>query len=258
MVDSADIPPAKIWSWRAKDHPEIPAALTKAFATTDDCKPLESGKRLLVCSSSGGCALLELPSGKALWSAKVPSAHSIEALPRERILVAASVGWDKLVLFDRNHGDKILWDTPMHSAHGLVWDDSRKRLYALGFKELRTYSLKDWESDMPSLTLDSTVPLPDDDGHDFRPVPKSADIVFSTASHVWLFDRDKGSIRSHPEWADRAHVKCIDVHPASGRVLMNQATGGNWWSDTFQLFNPAASVKLEGEILYKGRWLVEP
>ncbi|MGC4016310.1 MAG: DUF6528 family protein [Luteolibacter sp.] len=258
MVDPAAEAPTKLWSWKAKDHPEIPAELVKTFATTDDCKPVDGGKQLLVSSSGGGCTLLEMPSGKALWTVKVPNAHSIEGLPGGRILVASSVGGDKLMLFDPKQGDKILWEAPLHSAHGLVWDDQRKRLFALGFKELRSYSLKDWDGSSPSLVLEKTTPLPDDDGHDLRPVPASADLVFTTSNHVWLYNRDQAEIRPHPQWSDRARVKCIDIHPKNGRVFMNQASGGNWWNDSFELLGPDKKVSMKGETLYKGRWFLEP
>ncbi|BCU76803.1 DUF6528 family protein [Luteolibacter sp. LG18] len=258
MIDPAAEKPAKTWSWKAKDHPEIPAELVKAFGSTDDCKPQDGGRRLLVSSSAGGCALLELPSGKPLWSARVKNAHSIEGLPGGRIVVASSVGGDRLVLFDLKRGDKVLWETSLPSAHGLAWDEGRKKLYALGFTELRTYSLKDWETETPSLVQEKSTPLPDEDGHDLRPVPGSADLVVTTHGHVWLFDRDQGAIRPHPEWKDRAQVKCIDVHPKSGRVFLNQAAGGNWWNDSFELLRPDRKIRMESEKLYKGRWLVEP
>lgn len=257
MIDSSVASPSKIWSWKAKDHPEIPAELAKTFGLTDECKPVEGGKRMLICSSGGGCALLELPSGKAVWSANVKNAHSIEALPGGRILVASSVGGDKLVLFDVKTGDKVLWSTPLHSAHGLVWDGGRKLLYALGYKELRTYSLKDWDGESPSLVLVSTVEIKDKDGHDLRAVPGSADLVFSSDRHVWLFDRDKTIIRPHPEWANLAQVKGIDIHPKSGRAIIIQANGKDWWNDTFELRKPPGKMKLEGEHLYKGRWMIE-
>jgi hypothetical protein len=128
MIDPVAEKPAKTWSWKAKDHPEIPTEISTAFRTTDDCKPVDDGKRLVVSSSSGGCAVLEMPSGKVVWSAKIRNAHSIESMPGGRILVASSVGGDKLLLFDEKLGDKILWSTPLPSAHGLVWDAGRKRL----------------------------------------------------------------------------------------------------------------------------------
>lgn len=235
---------------------EIPAALVKTFAFTDDSKSVDGGKRLLVSSSAGGCALLEMPSGKPLWSAQVKNAHSIEALPGGRIAVASSVGGDKIVIFDAKRGDQVLWNDSLPSAHGLVWDEKRKRLFALGFKELRSYSLKNWDGPAPSLAMETTSPLPDDDGHDLRPVPGSDDLVFSTAGHVWLFHRETLAIRPHPDWKDLAEVKSIDIHPATGRAVLIQAAGGNWWSDSLRLISPDRTIRIEGEKLYKARWFL--
>jgi hypothetical protein len=61
----------KLWSWRAKDRPELPEAMRGSFGTTDECKPLADGKRILISSSSGGCALvaihLEMCFGMLVW-----------------------------------------------------------------------------------------------------------------------------------------------------------------------------------------------
>lgn len=260
MLDAAKPQAGKTWSWRAKDHPELPPALIDAFGTTDDCKPVEAGKRLLISSSSGGCALLELPSGKPLWWARVPNAHTIEALPGGRIAVAASVGaaGNKLVIFDSTQSDRPLAETPLPSAHGLVWDEKRQRLWALGGEELRAYSLRDWDTPTPSLSLEMSHPLPDPDGHDLRPVPGSGDLVLTTGTRVWLFDRDAPSFRAHPDLGLRPRVKCIDIHPASGGFVTLQATEEHWWNDTFEQFQPKATLRLEKERLYKIRWLPEP
>jgi hypothetical protein len=83
---------------------------------------LDGGSKILISSSSGGCALVERPSGKAIWYAQVPNAHSLELLPRGRIIVASSVHaqGNRLVLFDLDHSDQPIWGTPLVSAHGVV------------------------------------------------------------------------------------------------------------------------------------------
>jgi hypothetical protein len=88
--------------------------------------------------------VVERPSGKVVWFAQVPNAHSLELLPRGRIVVASSVHdkGNRLVLFDLAHSDKLIWDTPLVSAHGVVWDEGRQLLWALGLKELQTEVLQ--------------------------------------------------------------------------------------------------------------------
>jgi hypothetical protein len=120
----------KLWSWRAKDHGELPETVRGSFGTTDECKPVDAGKKILISSSGGACALVERPSGRVLWHARVPNAHSLELLPHGRVAVASSVGGagNRLLLFDLAHSDYPIWETPLRSAHGVVWDEERQRL----------------------------------------------------------------------------------------------------------------------------------
>lgn len=256
VIDSGEEKPVKTWSWRAKDHPELPAELIKTFGTTTDGKLIDEGKSLLISSSGGGCALIDYPAGQVRWSARVGNAHSIAALPGGRIIVAGSLGANKLVLFDRTKGAQILWETACHSAHGMVWDEKRQRLYALGFNELRLYQLQNWSGEQPALSLESTLPLPDPDGHDISIVPTGNDLAISTESHVWLFDRETRQFRPHPIWKDHVDVKSIDIHPTTLRPVMVQARNGHWWSDTLHFLQPSDERKLPGETIYKARWLI--
>jgi hypothetical protein len=257
QIDPAATPPAKRWSWRAADHPQLPESLRTAFATTADCKPLDGGRQLLVVSSGGGCALLDLPSGTPRWWARVTNAHSIETLPGGRILVASSVGatGNKLVLFDAAVPEKILAETPLPSAHGIVWDEKRSRVWAIGMDELGCYELGAWDSPTPALVLKSSHRLPDRDGHDLRAVPGGPDLVLSTDAHVWLFDRDQEAFRPHPELHGKAHVKAVEPHPVTGRLAVVQAKAPEWWTDSIGLLQPAHDCRLAGERIYKARWL---
>jgi len=244
----------KLWSWRARERPELPEDLRGRFATTDECKPLAEGKRILISSSSGGCALVNYPSGRATWYANVPNAHSIELLPHDRVVVAASVGNDKLVVFDLARPGKSITQTPLESAHGVIWDADRKCLWALGFHDLIAYQLKDWDTETPSLQLVATHPLPDSDGHDLQSVPGSKDLILTTDQHVYLFDRETHEFRRHPELGDKVGVKCISIHPTSGHTAFIQADEPNWWSGTLRFFPPFSELSIKPEHIYKARW----
>ena len=256
-IDPEASPVTKLWSWRAKDRPEIPEALRGSFATTDECKAIDGGKRLLVCSSSGGCALLEMPSGKALWWAKVTNAHSIESLPSGSIAVASSVGasGNKIVFFDPKVPETPAAEVPLSSAHGVVWDEERTGLWALGFEELLFLQMKKGDAPL-SFQPKARYPLPDKDGHDLRPVPHSPDLILSTHAQVWRFNRNKGEFRADVDLKDRAETKSIDIHPKTGRILVVQASGENWWTNFVELLNPAARITLGKERIYKARWYV--
>lgn len=255
QIDPAAEVPDKLWSWRAKDCAELPANLVSSFNTTDDCKPLDGGKRMLISSSGGGCVLLELPSGKALWWARVPNAHSIEALPDGLIAVASSTGaaGNKVVLFDQKVPLKPLSEIPLHSAHGLVWDGPRKVLWALGHDVLLACTIVD-----NTLVVKNRHHLPDNDGHDLRAVPRSTDLILSTHAGVHRFDRENATFRDDLELKDRLQTKSIDLHPTSGQVVIVQAAGDHWWTDVIELLHPAGKIELKGETLYKARWIPQP
>ena len=221
----------KLWSWRAKDRQDLPEAQRGRFGTTDDCKPVEGGRR---CPSPP-------PAVAARWWSILPAMCSgmgmCRALTpwnccRGRVVVAGSTegSGNRLVVFDLAQSDKPLYETPLPSGHGVVWDESRHCLWALGLKELRRYELKDWESDKPSLAMQASHTLPDEDGHDLLAVPNSADLIVSTHGHVYLFDRDKLAFRLHPDLGDKALVKSVSIHPATGRAVYIQASDKAWWS----------------------------
>ncbi len=246
-----------IWTWTAKQCQQLPEAMRGTFATTDDCKPVDGGSRILISSSSGGCAVVERPSGNVIWYAQVPNAHSLEILPRARIVVASSVhdNGNRLILFDLAHSDKPVWDTPLVSAHGVVWDEGRQLLWTLGLKELQSYELRDWEGDKPALAIKGSYPLPDGDGHDLQSVPGSNDLVVTTGPRVYFFDRDKHEFRLHPDLGPKANVKSVTVHPVTGQTAFIQASENAWWSDSVGLLSPAGTIQLPEERLYKARWL---
>jgi len=55
--------PEKLWSWRAKGRPELPPHLSDTFNTTDECKPVAGGRRILITASGGGAALVSRETG---------------------------------------------------------------------------------------------------------------------------------------------------------------------------------------------------
>lgn len=249
----------KLWSWRAWDRKELPKAVARRFGTTDDCKPIHGGRQILITSSGGGCALVDYPSGDVRWFAVVQNAHSIEWLPGDRVVVASSTGegGNRLVLFDLSRSEKPIWHTPLESAHGVVWDEARWSLWALGHDELRRYSLVDWGSKTPSLKLERSHRLPDENGHDLQPVPGADDLVATTSNTVSLFDRGSGEFRPHPTLKDRDHVKSVAIHPATGKIYFTQGKTPDWWSTSIQSPTAPTTIPVEGERLYKVRWLLD-
>ena len=138
------------------------------FQGMDECKTAKNGDWLLTSSSAGGAAIIERSSEKCLFYARVPAAHSIELLPDNRVVVALSHNeeGDCIQLFDINHPNQVLFQDSLFWGHGVIWMENRQLLYALGFNELKAYSLKNWKSEQPTLQMEKVWKLPTDDGHD--------------------------------------------------------------------------------------------
>lgn len=248
--------PRKTWSWKAVDRPELPEALREKFRTTDECKPV-AGNRLLITASSDGAALVDRATGAAVWWGECGNAHSAELLPGGRVVLACSIRagtGNRLALFDARTPGAAVFSTDLPSGHGAVWDAERELLWAIGMDDLRAYTLTDWDSDRPRLSLASRYPLPDQSGHELMAVPDSSRLVLSTHHAVWLFDRDTRTFSKHGDLKDAADVKGVSIHPVNGRIAYIQADAPEWWSNRIRLLHPHRVITMEGERLYKVRW----
>ncbi len=254
--------PRKIWTWRAHQRPDLPSALWGRFRTTDECKPVDQGRRILVTSSGGAVALVDRGDDRVVFYAHGPNAHSAEMLPGDRLVVACShtpdgTG-DRLFLFDLAVSDHPCGSVALPWAHGVVWDSARQKLYALGMDDLRIYALEDWSSSAPRLGLMSARQWPvraarDECGHDLYPVPGSSLLSVTTNETVWYFDRDTEIFAPHPLLAGHARVKSLCHHPG-GAVAYVQSEGQHWWAERILLCNPDRVLCVPGEHFYKVRW----
>jgi hypothetical protein len=246
----------KVWSWKAAESDGLPAHLRDKFRTTDECKPVDGGRKILIVSSGGGIALVERSTRKTLFHAFIGNAHSAEMLPGNRVVVAGSrhAQGNCLAVFDLNQPEKIIYSEALDSGHGVVWDPSRQLLWALGYDQLKALRLKDWETRQPKLEMVATYPLPDQSGHDLIPVPQSDDLVITTGRNVFLFDRERKTFRPHPDLGNEKAVKAVSIHPRTGQIVYVQAEGTNWWAGGLRMRNPVGEVRLPGERLYKARW----
>jgi hypothetical protein len=257
ILDMNSQPPAKVWSWKAAGHPELPEEMRTKFNTTDDCKPVDGGKRILITSSGRGIALVERASGQVLFYGAVGSAHSADMLPRGRVVVAASTHeqGNRFVVFDLKKSGQPLFSTEGYGAHGVVWDGSRHALWALSGVNLRAYRLADWETGKPRLEKTAEYLLPEPGGHDLAAVPGTNWLSVTTGKHAWVFDRDRHVFSPHPQLGNRASVKCITVNPVTKQTVWTQADEGFWWTGTLRFLNPEKKLELTGQHLYKARWV---
>lgn len=251
------------WAFLASGHGELPSTRRRAFATTDECKPIDDGRSLLVTASSGGVALLDIATGMVVFSAQVPNAHSAEALPGGFLAVAASTHEEgnRVVLFDRRHSGTELHSIPLRGAHGVVYDAERELLYALGEGELVASALLRLPAEAPRLASRASWALPEGSragGHDLVPVPFSDDLLLTTEAEIFLFDRRLGTFRPHPTLGHLAAMKSVSFHPESGRIALVQADAVDWWSPRVTLANPPGRLSPGIPRVYKARFAPTP
>jgi hypothetical protein len=157
------------------------------------------------------------------------------------------------VLFDVKRSGETVFDTELVSGHGVVWDEQRKVLWALGLKTLRTYQVLDRR-----LVKLAEYELPDESGHDLTAVTGTHLLSVTAHHHVWMFDREKKTFARHPQLWDFENVKSVHVHPDSGEVVWTMADKGFWWTATLRFLKPAGTIERAGERLYKARWVGGP
>jgi hypothetical protein len=248
----------RTWTWRARGRADLPQEFAGLFNTTDECKPFESGSRILITSSGGAVAFVDRTRDRVLFYGRAANAHSADLLPGGRIAVAASHHpggrGDRLIVFDQAKSDQELLSEELPWGHGVVWDDRRRVLWALADEDIRVFELQDWESTAPKLRRVAVIPLPEGGGHDFSEVSGTPYIAMSTGNRAWLFDRGSRRFTPHPELGDRAKVKSISHHPTRPTIAYVQAEGANWWAERIHFLNPRGTLHVPGEHFYKARW----
>ena len=243
-----------VWHWQASnDALQIPEAYQKYLVSMDDCKPVDGGRNILVTSSSGAVLLIERSTKKCLFYAHVPNAHTADVLPDGRIAVALSVNPDgnKINIYDRNQPEKVLFSDSLYSGHGVVWNRERKRLYTLGYDDLREYSLVNWNTLSPALKLERKWTIPGISGHDLSFV--SADELLVTEHYgVHLFDLRTESFTPFEPLKNAENIKSVTYNKENGQIIFTQAEE-SWWTFNIYLRNPDKTIHIPDIKLYKVR-----
>lgn len=258
MIDSRRSAPDKAhitWSWKVGDARDLPEEYRKIMVPLDECKPVKGGKQLLITSSGGGVALLDVASKKVLFYAHSPMAHSAEMLPGGKIAVALSTQamGNSIELYDSKKSAQRLLRDSLYSGHGVIWNEKQQRLFALGFSELRSYRLVDWNSSEPLLVLEKSWKLPDEGGHDLSAVDDNTMIV-STHHNVFNFDIKKQQFTVFEPLAGKRDIKSANYNKVSQRLVYTQAEQ-SWWTFNIYSVNPGQTIRIPDIKLYKVRVL---
>ncbi len=246
-----------VWSWRVSEVEDLPLVFRKYMLSNDDCKPVDSNSKILVTSSSGGVVLIDRETKSSLFYAHVPMAHSAEYLPNNRIVVALSTAenGNRIELYDAGKPGEVLFADDLYSGHGVVWVRKLETLFALGGRELRAYSLENWDSEKPELKRVNTWKLPGEGGHDLAYVSDSL-LVLTTEDGVWNFDIREEKFTPFSLLEGVHDIKSVNFEKDSGRLVYTMAEE-SWWTENIYLRNPDKVITLPGLKLYKVRVMDE-
>ncbi len=172
---------------------------------------------LAVCGNSYGC-MISYPEGKLLWrtEAAASNPHSIELMPNGVIAIASSSGGEvRFFTTDKNLSRTASASAVLEDAHGVLWDEEKQVLWAIGRTTLAAYRVE--------LTADGKVnvkeetalraTIPSDWSHDLAPVYGNKDALWvTTGSHVYQFDKNTKTFRTDyagHEILDRKDIKGV-------------------------------------------------
>ena len=244
----------EVWSWNIEDGAEgMPAEYSKYLMPLDECKFVDSNKKLLLTSSHSAVVLLDIKSKKCDFYARVPMAHSADLLPNNRIAVALSTNkaGNSLEIYDISQPEKVLWRDSLYSGHGAVWHAERESLYALGYDVLREYKLKDWNTDAPALELVASTPIPVKSGHDLVKVDEQRMLVSGHEGVMW-FDVESKEFSPFEPLKDTHNVKSVNYNHKLNRLIYTKGEV-SWWTHNIYQKNPDKTITIDSMNVYKVR-----
>lgn len=247
---NSDSIPEIVWSWDAHIANDLPFEYrTKRFNSIDDCKPTPDRKQLMISSSSGAVAIVTLKDKKVTFLADVPNAHSIEMLPGNKIIAAASTiaNGNRLMLFDMAKPSEPIYTDSLYSAHGVVWVEQKNSLFALGYDVLREYKLQNGGN----LLLNNEWKIPGEGGHDLQLTPDGKKLFITEHSGVWEFNLNTLKFSKIDQFPDAENIKSLNQNEA-GRFVYT-VPEKSWWTYHVSLFNPIGQLSFPNMRVYKVR-----
>ena len=231
---------AVTWSWDAQSVADIVGG---AMDHLDECKVVDNGTRILATSSYSWAVLVDIATNELLWWSKsLKSAHSADLLPGGRIVVACSGAdnglGDRLQVLDRNVPNKVFSYVDLPSAHGVVWNEATERLYAVGGSSLNIYKLKNWDTDLPELELESSVDVSDyvTGLHDLTLADDNT--LLLAGKKAALYNISRGTLARLPHFSNSTALKSVNYNPVTGECWYTDATdpeyqaGHDWATNT--------------------------
>ena len=218
---------ALTWSWDATTAASTVGLKASRMDHIDDAKPVANGTKLLVTSSYGWTALLNIEDKKVEWSVtSTTNAHSAEMLPGGYIAVACSSDGDQVALYGPSSSVQLA-SYPLKSAHSVVWNEKHQRLFAIGGTSLQIYSLSNWGTPAAALKLEKTVSTKSyvTGLHDMSLVDDDT-LIFGGKAAA-LYDIPSGKLTSLGHFATYGGVKSVNYNSSTGEAYYTYAWDGH-------------------------------
>ncbi|RZJ89778.1 MAG: VCBS repeat-containing protein [Chryseobacterium sp.] len=270
IVNVTNDPTNDHWTWDVDNAGSGVATADKPyFRGITDAKRVLDGRYILATFNSGpsgaadsergGVALIRYPAGNVVFYSRCGyQPHSAEILPDGNIVVAASATGGGLRVFqmDSVNRPSTAYKSsfyPLTSAHGVVWDKKRQKLYAAGIDQVYTY---DYDFNINSPTLDqlatTSFGYANRNAHDFFPVYGEDRIWLSGNA---LFKMNIASISSPALFDNKQNIKSVSSGPSGFPIALQIATAGGSYSDKIvEAVSHDIIFQRTGLNIYKARW----
>lgn len=206
---------------------------------------------LAVCGSGYGC-MISYPEGKLLWrtEAAANNPHSIELMPCGVIAIASSSGGEiRFFTTDKNISRSASASVALEDAHGVLWDEEKEVLWAIGRTVLTAYRVT-LDGSKVTVTEDTSLraTIPSDYAHDLAPVYGNKDALWiTTGSHVYIFNKTAKTFST--DYAghaslDRSGIKGVGSFD-DGSIVFIYADGAfkSWTSQSAYILRTDNSMK---------------
>jgi hypothetical protein len=212
---------------------------------------------LAVCGTGYGC-MISYPAGELLWytDAAANNPHSIELMPSGVIAIASSTGGEVRFFTTENKvSRKPAASMALEDAHGVLWDDEKQVLWAIGRTVLTAYHVELGSDGKVTVSEDKSlrVTIPSDHAHDLAPVYGNSDELWiTTGSHVYRFSKSSKTFST--DYAghgslDRGAIKGVGNFPDGSIVYIYPDGGFKSWTSRSAFLLRNADGTILGETL---------
>ena len=112
----------------------------------------------------------------------------------------------------------------LEGAHGIIWDDVRELLWAVGTKDIVAFEVSGELTDatLSAVTVYSAT-LPQNGGHDIAAFYGDPDRVWIGGGNIVIFNKSTGTFADAPGSVSSGSTKCIG-NLDDGRIIRTVAT----------------------------------